>query len=103
VSGLAADRGIDRHDVVAAIEGFDRGFPGVESPARRVEAGRADAGVGLRSTAERLDLGFVGLGRERFAVIASEDRMQKAGVAALEDALASIETIAEDVPGADPG
>jgi putative molybdopterin biosynthesis protein len=103
VSGLAADRGIDRHDVVEVIEGFDRGFPGVESPARRVEAGRADAGVGLRSTAERLDLGFVGLGRERFAVIASEDRMQKAGVAALEDALASIETIAEDVPGADPG
>jgi putative molybdopterin biosynthesis protein len=99
VSGLAADCGIDRHDVVEAIEGFDRGFPGVESPARRVEAGRADAGVGLRSTAERLGLGFVGLGREPLAVFANADRTGKSGVTSLRDALASIEAIAEDVPG----
>jgi len=103
VSGLAADRGIDRHDVVTAIEGFDRGFPGVESPARRVEAGRADAGVGLRSTAERLGLGFVGIGRERLEVLAREDRTGKPGVSAMEDALASIDATVEDVPGAEPG
>jgi putative molybdopterin biosynthesis protein len=99
VAGLAADRGIDRHDVVEAIEGFDRGFSGVESPARRVEAERADAGVGLRSTAERLDLGFVGLGWERLRVLTSDDRARKAGVTALEDALASIDAIVADVPG----
>jgi putative molybdopterin biosynthesis protein len=103
VSGLAADRGIDRHDVVTAIEGFDRGFPGVESPARRVGAGRADAGVGLRSTAERLGLGFVGIGRERLEVLAREDRTGKPGVSAMEDALASIDATVEDVPGAEPG
>jgi putative molybdopterin biosynthesis protein len=99
VSVLAADRGVDRHDIVDAIAGFGRGFPGVESPARRVEAGRADAGVGLRSTAERLDLGFVGLGREPLAVFANADRTGKPGVTALRDALASVESIVGDVPG----
>ncbi|MFB6229171.1 MAG: molybdopterin biosynthesis protein [Halobacteriales archaeon] len=99
VAGLAAERGIDRHDVVESIEGFDRGFPGVESPARRVEAGRADAGVGLRSTAERLGLDFVGIGRERLRVLAQADRTEKAGVTALEDVLDSVGAIAEGLPG----
>jgi putative molybdopterin biosynthesis protein len=102
VADLAADRGIDRHDVVAAVEGFDRGFPGIESPARRVEAGRADAGVGLRSTAERLGLGFVDLGEERVRVLGSRDRTDKPGVAALRDALASIDAITEGLPGTRP-
>ncbi len=101
VSGLAADRGIDRHDVVEAIEGFDRGFPGVESPARRVESGRADAGIGLRSTAERLDLGFVRIGRERLRVFVRDGRRQKAGVIALTDTLESVDAIVETVPGAE--
>jgi putative molybdopterin biosynthesis protein len=99
VVDVAAERGIDRHDVVAGIEGFDRGFPGVESPARRVEDGRADAGLGLHATAERLGLGFVGLGAEEVGVVASADRTDKAGVTALRDALGSIEEIVADLPG----
>jgi putative molybdopterin biosynthesis protein len=101
LAGLAAERGIDRHDLIEAIEGFDRGFPGVESPARRVTAGRADAGVGLRSTAERLDLGFVRIGTERLRVFSREDRAGKAGVIALTDALESIDAVVEAVPGAE--
>jgi len=99
VADLAAERGMDRHDVVAAIEGFDRGFPGVESPARRVEDGRADAGLGLRATADRLGLGFVSLGRERVRVLAAADRVEKDGVAALETVLDSLGAIARDLPG----
>ena len=102
VSALAADRGIDRHDVVTAIDGFDRGFPGIESPARRVETGRADAGVGLRATADRLGLGFVELGRERLRLLANGDRTGKPGVTTLEGALASVETTAGDLPGVEP-
>ncbi len=101
LAGLAAERGIDRHDLIEAIEGFDRGFPGVESPARRVTAGRADAGVGLRSTAERLDLGFIRIGTERLRVFSREDRAGKAGVIALTDALESIDAVVEAVPGAE--
>ena len=102
VADIAADRGIDRHDVVAGIEGFDRGFPGIESPARRVEDGRADAGVGLRATAERLGLGFVSLGSERVWVLAADERTGKEGVAALADALDAFGTIAGDLPGVAP-
>ncbi|MFB6296685.1 MAG: molybdopterin biosynthesis protein [Halobacteriales archaeon] len=87
VAELAEERGTDRHDVVAAIQGFDRGLPGHESPARRIEDGRADAGLGLRETAERLDLGFVPLGEERVRVLANPDRREKAGVTDLERAL----------------
>ena len=101
VAGLAAERGIDRHDVVEAIEGFDRGFPGVESPAHRVEAGRADAGVGLRSTAERLGLDFVGINRERLRVLARADRTEKPGVTAVADALESVDAITGEIPGAE--
>jgi len=87
VAAFADERGVDRHDVVAAIQGFDRGLPGHESPARRVEDGRADAGLGLRGTAERLGLGFVALGEERVRVLVNPDRRGKAGVTDLERAL----------------
>jgi putative molybdopterin biosynthesis protein len=103
VADLAAERRVDRHEIVTAIAGFDRGFSGVESPARRVEDRRADAGVGLRSTAERLGLGFVGLGAERVRVIADADRTDKEGVRALRDALASVGAIAADLPGVTSG
>jgi len=87
VADLADERGTERHEIVAAIEGFDRGLPGHESPARRVEDGRADAGLGLRATADRLGVGFVGLGEERVRVLVDPSRREKPGVADLERAL----------------
>jgi molybdenum cofactor synthesis domain-containing protein len=87
VAALADERGVERHDLVDAIDGFDAGTRAHESPARRVLAGKADAGLGLRATAERLDAGFVPVGEETVRVLANPDRVGKSGVAALRDAL----------------
>ncbi len=58
---------------------------GIESPARRVADGRADVGVGLRSTAERLDLPFAAVGTQRVSLVANEGRASKEGVRRLAD------------------
>jgi molybdate-binding protein len=80
LADLAAERGVDRHDLVEAIDGFDRAVRAHESPARRVLAGKADAGLGLRATAAKLDLGFVPVGTETVRVLANPDRVEKPGV-----------------------
>ncbi len=98
VADLADERGIDRHDAVAAIDGFESETRGLESPARRVRAGRADVGVGLRATAERLDVGFVPLGEQSVRVLAAPDRRAKPGVEALAAALSG-ESFRERVAG----
>ncbi|QLG49417.1 molybdopterin biosynthesis protein [Natrinema halophilum] len=87
IADLAADRGTDRHVLEDAIEGFDLGLRAHESPARTVIAGDADAGLGLRETAERLDLGFVSVGKQPIRVLANQDRADKKGVLELEEAL----------------
>ncbi|WP_255192550.1 molybdopterin biosynthesis protein [Natronobeatus ordinarius] len=87
VAALADRRGLERHDVVGSIDGFDLGLRAHESPARKVIAGEADAGLGLRSTAERLDLEFVRLGDQEVRLLATPDRLEKPGVRELEDAL----------------
>ncbi|SIR67685.1 molybdopterin biosynthesis protein [Natronorubrum thiooxidans] len=87
IDDLAADRGTDRQKLVAAIDGFDLGLRAHESPARKVIAGDADAGLGLRATAERLDLGFVSLGEQPVCVFANADRTAKASVRELAAAL----------------
>ncbi|ELZ18607.1 molybdopterin biosynthesis protein MoeA/LysR substrate binding-domain-containing protein [Natrinema thermotolerans DSM 11552] len=90
VADLADERGVDRHDIVDAIDGFDLGLRAHESPARKVIAGDADAGLGLRETADRLDLGFVPLGEQPVCVLANPDRTEKEGVRELEAALADV-------------
>ncbi|QCS41282.1 molybdopterin biosynthesis protein [Natrinema versiforme] len=92
VADLAEDRGSDRHEIVDAIDGFDLGLRAHESPARKVIAGDADAGLGLRETAERLDLGFVSLGEQPVRVLANPDRTEKEGVRELERALSDVST-----------
>jgi molybdenum cofactor synthesis domain-containing protein len=93
VAVLADDRGVDRADVVDAIAGFDVAAGAHESPARRVAAGDADAGLGLRTTASTLDLGFVPLGEQDVKVVVHPDRVGKPGVRTLVDA------VDEDLPG----
>ncbi|AGB30386.1 molybdenum cofactor synthesis domain protein [Natrinema pellirubrum DSM 15624] len=90
VADLADERGVDRHDIVDAIDGFDLGLRAHESPARKVIAGDADAGLGLRETADRLDLGFVPLGEQPVCVLANPDRTEKEGVRELEAALSDV-------------
>ncbi|MEZ3142484.1 molybdopterin biosynthesis protein [Halobaculum sp. MBLA0143] len=87
VAALADERGVDRHDAVAAIDGYDRGLRAHESPARRVLADDADAGLGLRVTADRLDVSFVPVDDQRVRVWAATDRLDKPGVERLRDAV----------------
>ncbi|WP_128476251.1 molybdopterin biosynthesis protein [Halorussus pelagicus] len=87
VADLADERGATRHDLVESIDGFELAAKAHESPARNVAAGRADAGLGLRTTAEKLGLGFVSVGTETVRVLANPDRTAKAGVRELDAAL----------------
>ncbi|WP_049921692.1 molybdopterin biosynthesis protein [Halopiger djelfimassiliensis] len=87
LADLAADREVDRADLRASIDGFDLGLRAHESPPRKVIAGDADAALGLRDTATRLDLEFVPIGTQSVRVLANPDRTDKPGVRDLERAL----------------
>ncbi|MFC4989206.1 molybdopterin biosynthesis protein [Saliphagus infecundisoli] len=84
LEAVADERGADPRELRESIAGYGLGLAGVESPARRVLAGEADAGLGLSDTAARLDCGFVSLGHERLRLVADPDRRAKSGVAELE-------------------
>ncbi|MFB6205683.1 MAG: molybdopterin biosynthesis protein [Haloglomus sp.] len=99
VADLADERGTDRHDLVESIDGFDAGTRAHESPARRVLAGKADAGLGLRATAERLDAGFVPVGEETVRVLAHPDRVEKEGVTAFREVVANADDAIERLAG----
>lgn len=86
---LSLRRAFDTAFGEPAPEEFTRALPGIESAARRVDAGRADAGLALRDTADVLDLGFVSLGTQTLCLRVAEDRRSKDGVAALEQVLDS--------------
>ncbi|PSP84730.1 molybdopterin biosynthesis protein [Halobacteriales archaeon QS_1_68_17] len=95
-AALADERGTGRRDLTDAVDGYDLTVKAHESPARKVAAGSADAGLGLRTTAVKLDLGFVPVGEEAVRVLANPDRADKPGVEGLRRA---IET-GDDVFGA---
>ena len=99
LADLADERDADRRDQVDAIDGFDFALEAHESPARRVAAGRADAGLGLRATAEKLGCGFVPIGEEQVRVLAAADRIEKPGVEALGRELDDLDELCTDLPG----
>ncbi|WP_135821147.1 molybdopterin biosynthesis protein [Halostella litorea] len=99
VAALADERGVDRREVVESIDGFDLTVRAVESPARKVAAGQADAGVGLRATAERLGLGFVPLGEQTVRVHGNPERSEKDGVRELAAALDGVADLTAEFPG----
>ncbi len=90
VRAFAEDRGCDHREITDSIAGYGVGLRAHESPARTVMAGDADVGLGLRSTADRLDLGFVSLGTQPLAVLAPPDRAAKPSVRALVAALEDV-------------
>ncbi len=103
VADLAEERGTTRHDLVESISGFDLTVKAHESPARKVAAGAADAGVGLRSTAETLGLGFVPLGEEQVRILVNPNREEKQGVEELAAVLDStLVGVLEGLPGVRP-
>ena len=99
LADLADERGVDRHELVDAIDGFDLALEAHESPARRVAAGGADAGLGLRATAAKLDCGFVPIDEEQVRVLAAADRIEKPGVEALGRELDDLDELCTDLPG----
>jgi molybdate-binding protein len=96
---LAAERGVDRHDLVSAIDGFDAGVRAHESPARRVRTGKADVGLGLRATAEALGMGFVPCGTERVRLLGNPDRVEKPGVRSLTSAVTDAAAVFDSLAG----
>ena len=99
VAALADDRGVSRHDLVGSIAGFDSAVEAVETPARRVADGRADAGVGLRATADRLDLGFVPLGEQPVELLVASDRLERSAVKELQAAADALPDCCGSLPG----
>ncbi|WP_200531349.1 molybdopterin biosynthesis protein [Halorubrum sp. LN27] len=87
LDGLAADRDASRRDLTDRIDGYGLTVRAFESPVRKVLGGDADAGLGLRETAERLGCGFVPLGEQRVSVRAAPDRVERDAVTELADAL----------------
>ncbi|TKX76659.1 molybdopterin biosynthesis protein, partial [Halorubrum sp. SD626R] len=79
----AAERSESRAELTSRIDGYERAVRAFESPARRVMAGDADAGIGLRETADRLGCEFVSLGAQSVVVRAAPDRVEREAVQAL--------------------
>jgi putative molybdopterin biosynthesis protein len=84
---LAEERSTSRGELTGGIAGYDLTVRAFESPARKVIAGDADVGVGLRETAKRLDCGFVSLGEQSVVVRAAPDRSDREAVRELAAAL----------------
>ncbi|WP_372909603.1 molybdopterin biosynthesis protein [Salinigranum sp.] len=98
---LAAEGERSRAELADRIDGYELTVKAHESPARAVLAGKADAGLGLRATAESLGLDFVSLGYERVVLHAAADRVDKPAVSELADALADSTHECEALPGYD--
>jgi putative molybdopterin biosynthesis protein len=102
LADLADDRGRTRREVTDAVRGFDLTRRAFESPPRSVAAGDADAALGLRATAAKLDLGFVPLGTQAVTVYADPDRTGKPGVERLRTELDDIGAVLSTLDGYGP-
>ncbi|WP_435074637.1 molybdopterin biosynthesis protein [Halorubrum sp. HHNYT27] len=84
---IAGERSTTRSDLAESVSGYGLTVRAFESPARKVMAGDADVGLGLRETAERLGCGFVSLGEQSVVVCAAPDRTDRDAVRELSTAL----------------
>lgn len=89
IDALAADRTETPDECHTAIDGFEFAVQAHESPAQSVLAGSADAGLGLKATADRLAVDFVSVGVERVYVLTTPERAEKDGVTALGEVLSA--------------
>ncbi|WP_330631508.1 molybdopterin biosynthesis protein [Halocatena halophila] len=89
IERLATDREKSPTDLLETIGADNVGARGLAGPARAVQSGRADAGVGLAATAESLDVDFVPIGTERVEVYANADRRSKPAVKATQALLSN--------------
>ena len=96
---LAEERSTSRSDLTETIAGYGLTVRAFESPVRKVIAGDADAGLGLRETAERLGCDFVSLGEQSVVVRAAPDRTDRDAVRELAAALDGSEDLLDDLAG----
>ena len=101
LAALADERDSDRRTLAENIDGYERETKGTESPARAVLEGDADAGLALRTTADRLGLEFVPVGEQTVRALANPERVEKAGVQELADVLDDVENVLADLAGYD--
>ena len=87
LDALADERSSSRSDLTESVSGYELTVRAFESPVRKVIAGDADVGVGLRETAKRLDCEFVSLGEQSVVVRAAPDRAERDAVTELAGAL----------------
>ncbi|SNR54696.1 molybdopterin biosynthesis protein [Halorubrum vacuolatum] len=96
---LAGDRDVARRSLTETIDGYGLTVRAFESPVRRVLAGDADVGLGLRATASRLGAAFVPLGEQRVVVRAAPDRAERDAVQELGTTLTDIDDIVRGLAG----
>jgi molybdopterin molybdotransferase/putative molybdopterin biosynthesis protein len=96
---LAQERSRSLAELTDAIDGYGLTTKAGESPARKVAAGEADVGLGLRATAAKLDLGFVSLGTERVRLRVNPDRSGKASVERLSALLGDVGALSAGLAG----
>ena len=99
LDALADERSTSRRELTEGIAGYDLTVRAFESPARKVIAGDADVGLGLRETAARLDCGFVSLGEQSVVVRAAPDRADRDAVAELATALDDLADLLDGLAG----
>jgi putative molybdopterin biosynthesis protein len=92
---LATERDGERSDLSEAIDGFEMTASAYESPPRRVLAGKADVALGLRTTASKLGLEFVGVGRQAVRLHVAPERAGKPDIGALEQLVPPTDLLAE--------
>lgn len=87
----------------SALEGWTRAAGTYAAVARAIVNGTADAGPGLRATAQALELDFVTVGEERFDLALSRALYESARAQSLRDALHSkaFRAFANALPGYD--
>ena len=95
---LAAERSTARGALAERIDGYELTVRAFESPVRKVAAGEADVGLGLRETAGRLGCDFLPLGEQSVVVHAAPDRVERESV---EELATELDTLADVVAGID--
>lgn len=73
----------------SSVPGYDSVLPTHTAVAAAIASGNADAGIGLRASAEAFGLSFVPMFMERYDLVMRRDRMSDTAIEALLDSLTS--------------
>jgi putative molybdopterin biosynthesis protein len=89
LKSLAEKKGVEFEKLKSQIEGYELVAKSHNSVAAAVHHGRADVGIGIRTSAEIYGLDFIPYSLERFDFAVNKERLNKIGVKALLETLRS--------------